>query len=155
MNLFKNKNIERKIGPKFGKKIQKNFIEVAKYFEDRNYKSVFFIGPEDHWLISKIKKSFPHALYPEEIIKEFSGPEIVMSCTKYLSCALANDSGVGHMLSTQYCNLFKLFGHHDAVKFTPPSSNIFTISSQDFGSKDINFIQSRDVIILIEKKLTI
>ena len=78
-----------------------------------------------------------------------------MSCTKFLSCALANDSGVGHMLSTKYCNLFKLFGHHNAAKFTPPSSNIFTISSQEFGSKDINFIQSKDVITLIEKKLSI
>ena len=131
-----------------------NFIEVAKYFEDKNYKSVFFLGPEDQWLNSKIKKLFPQALYPEEIIKEFSGPEIVMSSTKYLSCALANDSGVGHMLSTKYCPLIKLFGHHSAKKFSPLSLNIIPISSQDYGSKNINIIKTKDVIRLIEKNLT-
>ena len=135
------------------------FIEVVKYFENKNYKSVFFIGPEDNLLNSKIKKLFPqalfpHALYPEEIIKEFSGPEIVMSSTKYLSCALANDSGVGHMLSTKYCPLIKLFGHHSAKKFSPLSLNIIPISSQDYGSKNINIIKTKDVIRLIEKNLT-
>ena len=130
-----------------------NFIEVARYFEKKNYKSVFFLGPEDLWLNSKIKKSFPQALYPEEIIEEFSGLEIVMCSTKYLSCALANDSGVGHMLSTRYCPLIKLFGHHDAKKFSPLSLNIIPISSQDYGSKNINVIKIKDVIKLIEKHL--
>ena len=103
---------------------------------------------------SEIKKSFPTALYPEEIIEKFSGPEIVMSSTKYLSCALANDSGVGHMLSTKFCPLVKLFGHHDAKKFTQLSSNIFSISSQDYGSKNINDIEIKEVIKLIQNILT-
>ena len=89
-----------------------------------------------------------------QIIKEFSGPEIVMSSTKYLSCALANDSGVSHMLSTKYCLLIKLFGHHEAKKFTLPSSNIIPISSQEYGSNNINVIKSKDVITLMEKYLT-
>ena len=101
-----------------------NVIEVVQYFENKNYKSVFFLGPEDDWLKSRIKKSFPKALYPEEVIEKFSGPEIVMASTKYLSCALANASGVGAMLSTKYCPLVTLFGHHDARKFTRVSSNI-------------------------------
>ena len=93
-------------------------------------------------------------MYPEEKIEKFSGPEIVMASTKYLSCALANASGVGAMLSTKYCPLVTLFGHHDASKFTPLSSNITTISSQDSGSKNVNDIELKDVIKLIEKKLT-
>ena len=157
-NLFE-KNI-RYIGyaPGAGEKNRiwnlEKFIEVAKYFENQNCKSVFFLGPEEKWLKSEIKKSFPTALYPEEIIEKFSGPEIVMSSTKYLSCALANDSGVGHMLSTKFCPLVKLFGHHDAKKFTQLSSNIFSISSQDYGSKNINDIEIKEVIKLIQNILT-
>jgi len=157
-NLFEKNKIYIGYAPGAGEKNRiwnlEKFIEVAKYFENKNYKSVFFLGPQDKRLNSEIKKIFPHALYPEEIIKEFSGPEIVMSSTKYLSCALANDSGVGHMLSTKYCPLVKLFGHHDSKKFTPSSFNILPISSQDYGSKNINVIKSIDVIKLIEKNLT-
>ncbi len=37
MNLFRNKNIDRKIGPKFGEKIHKNFINEFKprLYEDQ------------------------------------------------------------------------------------------------------------------------
>ena len=67
---------------------------------------------------------------------------------------LANASGVGAMLSTKYCPLVTLFGHHDATKFSPLNLNIIPISSQDYGSKNINIIKTKDVIRLIEKNLT-
>ena len=37
----------------------------SQYFENKNYKSVFFLGPGDDWFKYKLKKSFPEALYPE------------------------------------------------------------------------------------------
>ena len=63
-----------------------------------------------------------------------------MACTKYLSIALSNDSGVSHMLSTNYCPLIKLFGTKDPSKFTPDSPFIKTLSAKDYNSKDINSI---------------
>ena len=129
------------------------FIAVAKYFENKNYKSVFFFGPEDIALQNKVKNSFQDALYPEEKIDSFSGPEIIIACTQYLSCSLSNDSGVSHMLSTNKCPLIKLFGPKDSKKFTPFSSMIHTISSNDFGSTDINFIPVKDVIEMMKKEL--
>ena len=130
------------------------FVEVAKYFENQNYKSVFFFGPEDVTLQYRVKKSFKDALYPEEKIDDFSGPEIVIACTQYLSCSLSNDSGASHMLSTNMCPLIKLFGPKDSKKFTPSSSMIRTISSNDFGSKDINFIPVKNVIEMMKKELS-
>ena len=41
----------------------------------------------------------------EEKIRNFSGYEVVIASTNFLTCALANDSGAGHMLSTNYCPL--------------------------------------------------
>ena len=131
------------------------FIEVAKYFENKKFKSVFFFGPEDKELKSKIKNTFQDALFPEEKIYDFSGPEIVIACTKFLSCSLSNDSGVSHMLSTNYCPLIKLFGPKDPNKFTPSSSIIHTISSTNFGSKDVNLIPVKNVIELMKKELSI
>ena len=131
------------------------FIEVAKYFENKKFKSVFFFGPEDKELKVIIKNTFQDALFPEEKIYDFSGPEIVIACTKFLSCSLSNDSGVSHMLSTNYCPLIKLFGPKDPNKFTPSSSIIHTISSTNFGSKDVNLIPVKNVIELMKKELSI
>ena len=50
------------------------------------------------------------------------------------------------MLSTSFSPLVKLFGHHDANKFTPEYANIYSISSQQYGGTDINKIPIKDVI---------
>ena len=117
-----------------------NFIKVVKYFEKKSHKIVFFLGPQEHKIKKKLMSIFPNAFLPEDQIDEFSGPEIVMATTKYLSCALTNDSGISHMLSTNYCPLIKLFGPKDSNKFTPISKNITTISSKEFGSNNIGAI---------------
>ena len=57
------------------------------------------------------------------------------------------------MLSTNKCPLIKLFGPKDSKKFTPSSSMIHTINSNDFGSTDINFIPVKDVIEMMKKEL--
>ena len=67
--------------------------------------------------------------------------------------AISNDSGVSHMLSTGYCPLIKLFGPKDSTKFTPVNPNLFSISSSDFNSKNINKIPVSRVIEEIEKVL--
>ncbi len=131
-----------------------NFIKVAKYFEDRSYDLVFFLGPEEESIKNKIISIFPNAILPEKIITGFSGPEIVMGSTAYLSCALSNDSGVSHMLSTNNCPLVKLFGPKDANKFTPILSNLHTISSRSFNSNLIKAIPTEFVINKMNKLLS-
>ena len=69
-----------------------------------------------------------------------------MASTKFLSCALSNDSGVSHMLSTNFCPLLKLFGPKDSNKFTPNSNNIYTISAKEFNKNNIESIQTSFVI---------
>ena len=69
-----------------------------------------------------------------------------MATTKFLSCALTNDSGVSHMLSTSFCPIIKLFGPKDSDKFTPVSKSIHTISAKEFGSNNIEDIPT-DIVI--------
>ena len=88
--------------------------------------------------------------FAEDKISEFSGPEIVMACTKFLSCALTNDSGTSHMLSTNYCPIIKLFGPKDSDKFTPKNFNITNISAKEFGSTNMSAISTDYVIKKIE-----
>ena len=150
IKIFDNNKSYIGIAPGAGEKNKiwplENFIKVANYFEKKSYKLVFFLGPQEKLLKVKLMNIFPEAILPEEKIVEFSGPEVVMATTKFLSCALTNDSGVSHMLSTNYCPIIKLFGPKDSDKFTLVSKSIHTISSKEYGSNNIEEIQTETVI---------
>jgi len=152
--IFDKKKLYLGIAPGAGEKNKiwpiENFINVAKYFKKKSFNLVFFLGPQEKMIKDKLKKIFPEALLPEEYIHGFSGPETVMASTKFLSCALANDSGVSHMLSTNFCPLIKLFGPKSSKKFTPISNKIYTISAQEFGSNRIDQVKLETVIDKIE-----
>ena len=123
-----------------------NFISIAKYYESKTYKIVWFLGPDEADIKNLIKDNFPKAIYPEEILHDFTNYEIVMASTKFLSLALTNDSGISHILSTNHCPLIKLFGKKDSKKFTPLNKNIITISANEFNSNLISDINKNFVI---------
>jgi len=156
--LFDNNKSYIGIAPGAGEKNKiwpiENFIKVANYFQEKNYKIVFFLGPQEKLIKKRLMQIFPEALLPEEKINEFSGPEVVMASTKFLSCALTNDSGVSHMLSTNFCPIIKLFGPKDSEKFTPLSNKIHTIRAKDFGSENVEKIKLELVINKMENLIS-
>ena len=117
-----------------------NFIQVGKYYQKKKYEIVLYLGPDELHLNDKLMKYFPNAINPEKIIKGYSNIEIILASTKFLSCAIANDSGISHMLSTKYCYLIKLFGPKNSNKFSPNNEYIKTISSENYNSKDVKII---------------
>ena len=131
----------------------KNFIEICNYFESKQMIIVFFIGPDELFLKEKLKNLYPTSIFIEDQITGYQNIEIIMATTKYLQIAISNDSGVSHMLSTGYCPLIKLFGPKDSKKFTPENPNLYSITSSDFNSKNINKIPVSRVIEEIEKVL--
>ena len=153
--IFNNKNKYFGIAPGAGEKNRiwplEKFIEVGKYFEKKNYIIVLYLGPDEINIKNRLITAFPKAVIPEDIIKNFSNIEIIMGSTKFINCALANDSGIGHMLSTKYCPLIKLFGHKDSKKFTPQHNNLIPIISSEFNSRDIKIIPTPRVIREINK----
>ena len=156
-NLFKLNEKYIGIAPGAGEKDKiwdlKNFIKVAKYFEKKSFKLVFFLGPHEKNIEKEIKSIFPSAILPENSISNYSGTEIVIASTKFLRFSISNDSGVSHMLSSGFCPLIKLFGPKDSNKFTPRDKKIITISSDQFGSKNINDIPIEYVLKKIEEEV--
>jgi len=148
--IFKNQNKYIGIAPGAGEKNKiwplEKFIEVGKYFEKKNYTIVLYLGPDEIKIKNQLITQFPKALIPEDIIKDFSNIEIVMGSTKFIKCAVANDSGIAHMLSTKYCPLIKIFGHKDSKKFTPQHKNLIPVNSSEFNSKDVKIIPAARVI---------
>ncbi len=130
------------------------YIEVAKFYEKKNFNIVFFLGPEEQNLRKKIVDIINEPLFPEEEVKNYSGIEVVMASTNYLDIAITNDSGTGQMLSTNMCPLLKICGPTSAVKFLNDQfTNINFIASQSFGGDDINLITTNAVINEIDKIL--
>ena len=130
-----------------------NYIELCNYLERNNKTLIFFIGPDELFLKEKLQHLYPYSIIIEDHITGYQNIEIIMATTKYLELAISNDSGVSHMLSTGYCPLIKLFGPKDSKKFTPENPNLYSISSSDFNSKNINKIPVSRVIFEIEKLL--
>jgi ADP-heptose:LPS heptosyltransferase len=106
----------------------------------------------------KFDSNLKDTIYPEDLFKEFNGPQVVMASTNFLKCVVSNDSGTSHMLSTNLCPLIKLFGPKNSLKFTPNNlNNITSIRADKFGNDDVNNIpidyvikQSEKVIDLID-----
>ena len=132
-----------------------NFINIAKFFENKLFKIVWFLGPDEKNIKQLIKNNFPLSIYPEELTNQFSNYEIIMATTKHLSCAIANDSGISHILSTKHCPLIKLFGKKNPNKFTPNDDQIITISANEFNSNDINYINKKFVISKIAQLVSL
>ena len=133
----------------------KKYIEVAQYFEDKEVHPVFFLGPTEKDLRSIIVDNLKNPIFPEERVQNFSSLEIVLASTKFLSCAIANDSGISQILSTNLCPLIKICGPTIGKKFINDSYlNIHYVSSKQFGGDHINLIPTAAVIQKIEEILT-
>ena len=129
-----------------------NYIEIGKYLESKDYIIVFYLGPNERDYEKILKQNFQNAIFleNEKSLDSFNNIEIIMASTKFLKFAISNDSGVSHMLSTNYCPLIKLFGPKDSVKFTPKLKNLITVSSSELNSDKIEDISISRVIKAIE-----
>ena len=129
-----------------------NYIKLAKHFQNEGYKIVIFLGPLEKLMKEKFNSELTNVIYPEDLLKEFNGPQVVMASTNFLKCAVSNDSGTSHMLSTNLCPLIKLFGPKNSIKFTPDYLNkIMNIKANQFGDNKINNIPVDYVIAQSEK----
>ena len=129
-----------------------NYIKLAKHFQNEGYKIVIFLGPLEKLMKEKFNSELTNLIYPEDLLKEFNSPQVVMASTSFLKCAVSNDSGTSHMLSTNLCPLIKLFGPKNSIKFTPDYLNkIMNIKANQFGDNKINNIPVDYVIAQSEK----
>ncbi len=155
--IFKSNNKYIGIAPGAGEKNKiwplEKFIEVGKFFQKENYNIVLYLGPEENNIKERLMAEFPDAILPEDLIKGYSNIEIVMGSTKFITSAIANDSGISHILSTGHCPLIKLFGPKNSLKFTPKKKFIKTISSMENNTKNISMISVERVLLEFNKIL--
>ena len=131
------------------------FIETAKTQQALGRTAVFFLGPEEAHLLGDIKAQLPTALFPEydENQQRRGGAMLSIALAKQLLCAVANDSGGGHILAASGSPLVSLYGHTSAEKFKPRYGPHLAIAAKDFGSTEMTAITVPSVTQGIAKVL--
>ncbi|MEQ9519745.1 MAG: glycosyltransferase family 9 protein [Parvibaculum sp.] len=134
------------------------FIEIAERQIEKGRVPVFLLGPDEKDLVPVVRSRVPQALLPEwdrsDDQRHLKGPLLVMALAARMNAALANDSGVGHMLAVGGAPLVSLFTHHDPEKYRADARVIHIIHSQrDYGSDDGNDIPSADVLQAIDQMI--
>lgn len=134
------------------------FIEVAHAQTEAGRVPVFFLGPEEADWLERIEAAVPGALFPEwdraDDRQDLKGPMLVMALGARLAAAVANDSGVGHMLALSGSPLVSLFSQHDPKKYAPRALRLAVIDSKDYGGTDPSLIPTGPVIQAVDRLLS-
>ena len=121
------------------------FVELAKCFERREKKIVFFVEKNNLNLINYLRKNIPNAIFPESMSK-LNGPTFVTALATKLEMAISIDNGIMHMINLAKIPMIVLFGPTDSKKFAPKRENVIIIDSKIIKkTKDINSISVDDV----------
>lgn len=118
------------------------FIALAARQAGKGRTPVFFLGPAERDMAGQLRRNVPAALFPEQKVPPDTpkGPLLVIALAQRLTAAVANDSGVGHMLAAADVPLTLLYGRHDPNKYAPRVSALRTIWARDFGGDSHDLI---------------
>ncbi|MGB0670663.1 MAG: glycosyltransferase family 9 protein [Rhodospirillales bacterium] len=115
------------------------FIATAREQGARGRKPVFLLGPAEVDWQDEIQAQVPDALFPLQdaaVVNRFHfDPLFTIALAGRLKAALANDSGVGHMLAIGGAPLVCLYGTTVPEKFMPMSDRLTIIRAADFGGQ--------------------
>lgn len=129
------------------------FIKLAQHQIEMKRTPVFILGPgEMEWAPSLIA-AVPGALFPTVGADLRPEPSVSFSIAlgQRLQVAVANDSGVGHILAAADTSLVSLFGPTPAKKFAPTISKLKIIEAQSFGADTMTAIPMEAVLEAISE----
>ncbi len=114
------------------------FIQAAQRQPASGRTPVFFLGPEEHDWEAPIRAAVPASRIPEiEAPPGARGPLLAMAIATQLEAAVANDSGIGHLLASAGIPVVTLFGHTAVSKFTDIGDHRVILNAQDFGGRGL------------------
>jgi ADP-heptose:LPS heptosyltransferase len=121
-----------------------NFVALAEMLERAGQTPVFLIGPQERDLVAMLRERVPSALFPEadpvDPSIELRPLEFAMAIGRRLAAAVANDSGIGHLLGALGTPLVSLFGPTDPERWRPFASSNVIVRAQAFGADAMDAI---------------
>ncbi|HIJ64059.1 MAG TPA: glycosyltransferase family 9 protein [Rhodospirillaceae bacterium] len=128
-----------------------NFIALAMRQGKAGRVPVMFLGPQEQSWESEIRDALPDAVFP---LDARTAPPLTIALARRLTCAVANDSGAGHMLAAGEIPLISLFGPTSPEKFAPVTRTLTVIRAQTFGGEMMSLIPLSAVADCLDGILT-
>lgn len=113
------------------------FLALAQEQHEKGRRAVFFLGPEEESWIERIRHEAPCALLPEwsdeSARSGLKGPALAMALARRVRVAVANCSGIGHILAAGGPAMVSLFGPTQPSKYAPYTPTLLALRAQDFA----------------------
>lgn len=133
-----------------------NYLAVADDQNRKGRRPVFFIGPGEADWTDRIREHASFAIIPRDFLASDmqDEPALAMAFARRLSVAVANCSGIGHLLAAGGPPMVSLFGPTRPSKYAPYASSLIALRAQDFGpSGDIATIPLDAVIAAVDRQI--
>lgn len=133
------------------------FVALAQQQQTMGRTPVFFIGPEEESWLPELRRQLPDARFPEwdrdGVASNLKGPPLAMALAARLRVAVANCSGIGHMLAAGGAPMVSLYGPTRPTSFAPYTPTLTTIWARDFDpSGTIGAIPFETVAAALEER---
>jgi ADP-heptose:LPS heptosyltransferase len=134
------------------------FLALAGEQRERGRQPVFFLGPEEKSWLERVRRDAPYALLPEWTDESerggLNGPPLAMALAHRLDVAVANCSGIGHILAAGGTRMVSLYGPTQPDKYAPYTPTLIALRAQDFGAPgNIENIPTEAVSAAIDRQL--
>ncbi len=133
------------------------FIALAQGQQDKGRVPVFFVGPEEESWLPDLRRELPNARFPEwdreGVGADTKGPPLAMALASRLNAAVANCSGIGHLLAAGGAPMVSLYGPTRPTSFAPYTPTLTTLWARDFDpSGTIDAIPLEAVSAALEER---
>jgi ADP-heptose:LPS heptosyltransferase len=126
------------------------FIDIGRVLTERGVTPVVLLGPAEREWAVQVASELPSAVLP---IRAADSPLLTMAIARRLSVAVANDSGIGHLIAAAGIPLISLFGPTAPEKFAPAASRLAILRAQDFGGRSTEAVPAAAVLACLADML--
>ena len=130
------------------------YIALAQRLTETGRVPVFLIGPQEREILAELRRVLPHAMVPEaepvDPALSLARLELAIAIGERLSAAVANDSGIGHLLGALEVPLVSLFGPTVAKRWRPFAARGTVIDARQFGGTTMDLIPVDAVFRAVE-----
>jgi ADP-heptose:LPS heptosyltransferase len=122
------------------------FLGLGAALAGRGLTPVVLLGPAEQEWGDAVARALPAAVMP---VRAEDSPLLTMAIARRLSVAVANDSGLGHLIAAAGTPLVSLFGPTSPEKFAPQATRLTILRAQDFGAPAMTAIPEAAVLAAV------
>jgi len=113
-------------------------VALARWIQERGWRPVLLLGPDEQDLRAPLREALPEALFPAGSNGEtLTDVRLSLALGARLSAAVAMDTGIGHLLAAAGTPLVSLFGPSNPERWRAVGSPLRIVSARPYGGPEI------------------